>query len=166
MALYKFSSLAITNHSSFLQFRRDIQVMIECLFIVLGHEHKSRAFSTGNSQLCDGSKERPYSCFNTVGKWWSKHSRRVGPNPPSLHMLTLLPLPSPLPPATLKAFREEVTEGLYSTPTQSKCPKTRSLEILETLEALRYRCPFSGPLVSPCKTVQCTTPGASFQRPP
>lgn len=165
MALYKFSSLAITNHSSFLQFRRDIQVMTKCLFIVLGHEHKSRAFSMGKS-LCDGSKERAYSYLNTVGKWWSKHSRRVGPNPPSLLKLTLLPLPSPLPPETLKAFQEKVTEGLYPTPTQNTCPKTRSLEIPETLEALRYRCPFSGLLVSPCKTVQCTTPGASFQRPP
>ena len=67
MALCEFSSLGITNPSSFLQFKRDIQVMIKCLFVVLGHEHKSRAFSMGNSQLCDESQEKPYSYFSTVG---------------------------------------------------------------------------------------------------
>lgn len=41
--------------------------MIKCLFVVLGHEYKSRAFSMGNSQLCDESQEKPYSYFSTVG---------------------------------------------------------------------------------------------------
>lgn len=58
MEIYEFSSLGMANHSSFHQFRRDIQVMIKCLFIAFGREHKSRVFSIENGQWRNEPKER------------------------------------------------------------------------------------------------------------
>lgn len=88
--------------------------------------------------------------------WAPSQTRQEGgSDTPSLHLQALLPLPQSSEPTPLNVFLQAAGEGLYPTPTQSKCSKTSSLETLGTLEALKYRCPFSGPFVSPCKTAQC-----------
>lgn len=87
--------------------------------------------------------------------WAPSQTRQEGgSDTPSLHLQALLPLPQSSELTPLNVFLEAASEGLYPTPTQSKCSKASCLEILGTLEALKYRCPFSGPFLSPCKTAR------------
>ena len=124
--------------------------MIKCLFVVLGHEHKSRAFSMGNSQLCDESQEKPYSYFSTVGSDGGHPAKQQegGSDAPSLHLPTLLPLPQSSQWGSLPYSHPKHKGKLFRNTGNFRSPE--------------YRCPFSGPFVSRVK-LHSANPGASFQ---